>query len=271
MIVIGVSIVGGAISSAALGLPEKDDPNYQFGEFLSFGFTLPLIFLWVRFEEDRRFSSVGFRGANPVRNLLLGGRIGAVMMAAGVLVVAAMGQYDTGMSEHINVGSAAIGFLRQVSPEEAVLRGGILQTGGLQLPGGVAVFGSSVIFSDIHMGFSPIVLPTITRARRVRLLRGAGSGIIVAHLRDSHRPATTSRAHLRRPGQRQPGGELPALVRAGAGIQRAARGGDFGVEAGLIGTLALAIALVIALVCFRGKQAGRAPALPALPAVPAAA
>lgn len=54
------------------------------------------------------------------------------------------------------------------------------------------------------------------------------------------------------------------------GSNEALTGGDFGIEASLVGTLILAIALVIAFISFRRAQAGRA-AETALVATPSAA
>ena len=48
------------------------DTLYQFVEFFSFGVTLVLLLLWVRFKEGRLFSSIGFRGRNPIGKLFLG-------------------------------------------------------------------------------------------------------------------------------------------------------------------------------------------------------
>jgi hypothetical protein len=114
------------------------DTLYQFVEFFSFGVTLVLLLLWVRFKEGRLFSSIGFRGRNPIGKLFLGFVIGAVMMTGGVLVPWGLGHYVTGGSVHTNLGSAAltaviplvIVFVLQASTEEAVFRGYLLQVTG---------------------------------------------------------------------------------------------------------------------------------------------
>jgi hypothetical protein len=49
------------------------------------------LFAWVRFKEGRPFSSIGFRGENPVGKLFLGLLIGGGMMTVGVLVPWVMG------------------------------------------------------------------------------------------------------------------------------------------------------------------------------------
>ena len=84
------------------------DTLYQFVEFFSFGVTLVLLLLWVRFKERRPFSSIGFRGRNAIGKLFLGFVIGAVMMTVGVLVPWGLGHYVTGGSVHTNLGSAAL-------------------------------------------------------------------------------------------------------------------------------------------------------------------
>mgnify|MGYP007130733223 CR=1 FL=1 len=78
--------------------------------------TLILLFLWVRFKEGRPFSSVGFRGRNPVGKLLLGLAIGALMMTVAVLIAWATGQYGTGLSVHLNLGADSLVWILLLLP-----------------------------------------------------------------------------------------------------------------------------------------------------------
>jgi hypothetical protein len=67
--VIGGSGTGSAIGALVLGNPGEKDTLCQFIEFVSFGATLVGLFLWVRVKEGRPFSSIGFRGHNPIGKL----------------------------------------------------------------------------------------------------------------------------------------------------------------------------------------------------------
>ena len=264
-----IVVVGGAggqaIGSAVLGSPEPDDPKYQFGEFFSFGFTLVALLLWVVLKEGRPFSSLGFRGGNPVGKLAFGVVIGALMMAAGVLALTVMGQYETGASQHTNVGSEALAlllplavvFLLQASTEEAVTRGYMLQIGGLQLPGWVAVIATSVIFSILRVGASPLALVNIALyalfASFVAL--GQGSLWLICGIHAGWNYFQGNIFGVPVSGH----AEASSLFAFGPaeGSSDLLSGGDFGIEASLAGTVVLVVALVIAFAAYRRAEAAR--------------
>ena len=159
------------------------------------------LFLWVRFKESRPFSSIGFRGRNPIGKLLLGFVIGAAMMTIGVIAPWALGHYVTSGSVHTNVGSAALGaliplvivFLLQASTEEAVFRGYLLQVTGSQTNALIAIIGTSVFFAVIHTDFRPIVLTNITLYAVFACFVALGQGNLWL-IADCTRAGTTSRA-----------------------------------------------------------------------------
>ncbi len=271
IVAILIIVVGGAggqaVGDLVLGSPQPDDPFYQFGEFFSFGFTLVALALWVVWKEGRGFSSVGFRGGNPVGRLALGVVIGALMMGAGVLALSVMGQYESGVSGHTNLGSdalvlllpLAVVFLLQASTEEAVTRGYMLQIGGLQLPGWVAIIATSVIFSVLHVGASPVALLNIALyavfASFVAL--GQGSLWLICGIHAGWNYFQGNIFGVPVSGH----SEANSLLAFGPaeGSSDLLSGGDFGVEASLVGTVLLAIALVIALVAYRRAEAARQP------------
>ena len=201
VIVIGGSAAGSAVGALVLGNPGEKDTLYQFIEFFSFGATLIQLFLWVRFKESRPFSSIGFRGRNPIGKLLLGFVIGAAMMTIGVIAPWALGHYVTSGSVHTNVGSAALGaliplvivFLLQASTEEAVFRGYLLQVTGSQTNALIAIIGTSVFFAVIHTDFRPIVLTNITLYAVFACFVALGQGNLWL-IADCTRAGTTSRA-----------------------------------------------------------------------------
>ena len=270
IVAVGIVVVDGAggqaIGSAILGSPEPADSSYQFEEFFSFGLTLVALLLWVVLKEGRPFSSLGFRGGNPVGKLALGVVIGALMMGVGVLVLTLMGQYEAGASQHTNVGSAALAlllplavvFLLQASTEEAVTRGYMLQIGGLQLPGWVAIIATSVIFSVLHVGASPIALLNIALYALLAsfVALGQGSLWLICGLHAGWNYFQGNIFGVPVSGN----AEANSLLAFGPseGSSDLLSGGDFGIEASLVGTVILVIAAVVAFVAYRkAEQHGR--------------
>lgn len=258
-IIVGGASVGSLIGKVVLGSPTETDPTYQYGELFSFGLTLLLLYLWVRFKERRPLRSVGFRPGRDWRLLPLGFLVGAAMMAVGVLLGLATGQYAAGGSTHTLSGGSAllallpllVVFVLQGSTEETVTRGYMLQIGGRQLPGWVAVLASSVIFAVVHLDFDPMILLNIglyaVFASLVALRQGSLWMVCGIHagwnffqgnvfgLPVSGIPEATS---LWTFGPARGSSELLS-------------GGSFGLEAGLFGTVVLGAATIVAFVAFR--------------------
>ncbi|MFN8156359.1 MAG: type II CAAX endopeptidase family protein [Candidatus Nanopelagicales bacterium] len=261
-----VIILAGAFAGGALGGLVFSSPELkQFQELCIFGVTAILLFLWVRFKEGRPFSSVGFRGRNPVGKLILGVVIGALMMTAAVLVGWATGQLGTGLSVHANVGADSLVFILllllvffvQASTEEAVTRGYMLQIGGRDINGWVAILGSSVIFAVIHPGLSPIALLNIVlyAVFACFVALGQGSLWLIAGIHigwnyfqgNIYGIPVSGNAHAN------------SLFAFGptSGSNELLNGGSFGLEASLIGSAILVVALVIGVVSYRRAEAGR--------------
>lgn len=152
--------VGLLVGQAVLGHPKETESRAQFAELFAFGLIALLLILWVRLKEGRGFSSLGFRGRRPVGRFLAGLLLGAVMMSIGVLVPTALGDLATGRSTHDATGTSALGllvvllvvFIIQGSTEEIVFRGYMLPVGARQMPVWVAVLATSVIFAALHPG-----------------------------------------------------------------------------------------------------------------------
>lgn len=130
-----LGLIAGELSAQAmLGHPAATSSLHQVDEIFQFGMVAFLLFLWLHYKERRGFSSIGLRGANPLRKLTIGLLIGATMMSLGVLIPVAFGQYALGASEHAKLGMDAAVFLLplllifilQGSTEELVLRGYML-------------------------------------------------------------------------------------------------------------------------------------------------
>lgn len=263
-IVIGAPL-GGTLGLKLLGSPDEADTIHQFSEIFTFGATLLLLFLWVRLKEGRRFSSIGFRGGHAATKLGVGFLVGAAMMGVGVLVGWATGVYDNGVSEHTRLGASSLVaiiplvlvFVFQASTEEAATRGYMLQEGGAQTNAWVAILGSSVFFTVIHLTFTPLVLiNTVMYAVFASFVAlGQGNLWLIAGIHAGWNYAQGNLFGL------PVSGNVLASSLFGFGPSSASNdavsGGDYGLEASLLGTVVLAVALVVAFTAYRRAEARR--------------
>lgn len=267
IILIGL-LVGDGLGQVVLGNPAEDEPLHQFTELFMFGSVVILLFLWLHFKERRPFTSVGLRGANPVGKLLLGLLIGAGMMALGVVIPWALGQYDLGASEHGRLGLDAVNwliplllvFILQGSTEELMTRGYMLQVAGRQIPAAAAIAGTSVIFSAMHLAFEPIPFVNIFLYAVLACFVALGEGglWLVCGIHAGWNYFQGNIFGL--PVSGNPEGTSLWDFGPVAGSDDLVTGGEFGVEASLVGTGILVVALVVAFAWFRRQQARRATA-----------
>ena len=131
----------------------------QIGEIFSNGTSLLLLWLWLRFKEVRPFSSLGFRGGDALRRFLTGIGLGAGLLTLAVLSLRVLGQYQSvpvaagglsGWAALLPVVLLVLVWTVQSSTEETLMRGYLVQTGALQLPGLVAILIPALIFSGLH-------------------------------------------------------------------------------------------------------------------------
>ncbi len=260
-----IIVVGGAVG---MGIGEAvfgDDPAsvmYQYGELFIFGLTLLGLFLWVRFKEGRSILSVGLRGAGALRKFVVGLVIGAAMMAVPVILLMVTGTYESGGSEHTESGSAAllllvpllVVFAVQGTTEEAVTRGYMLQMGGRQLPGWVAVLASSIFFALIHVAFEPVILLNLTLyavfASFVALQQGslwlisgihAGWNFVQGNVLGLPVSGTAKGVSLFGLGPAEGSSDLVS-------------GGDYGLEASIVGSVVLIVATIVAWRAFSARR-----------------
>lgn len=252
-------MIGTVVGGAVLGNPAEGEPKAQYLEVFGFGITALLLFVWVRLKEGRPFSSLGFRGS---RRFLLGLVIGAAMMSLGVLIPTLLGDMATGISVHSLSGTAAIlplipllvVFILQGSTEEAVFRGYMLPMGMRQLPVWAAVLGTSVIFAVMHPGagvvgtinivlYAVFACLVVIQQGSLWLICGfhAGWNFFQGNVYGvpvSGNPEPTSVFSF---GPTAGGNELVS-------------GGAFGVEASLVGTALLLVALAVTAVALRRSR-----------------
>lgn len=262
--VVGLAI-GDLLGQAVLGHPAEDAPLHQFTEFFEFGAVVVLLFLWLRFKEGRPFSSVGLRAARPVRMLVVGLAIGAGMMALGVVIPWALGQYELGASAHGRLGRDAVlwllpllvVFILQGSTEELVMRGYMLQTAGRQLPGVAAILGTSVVFSAMHLDFEPVPFINIVLYAVSVCFVALGDGSLW-RVCGIHAGWNFFQGNIF--GLPVSGGtEGTSLWNFGpaTGSNDLLTGGAFGVEASLVGTALLTLSLAGAVRYYRRQEALR--------------
>lgn len=259
VIVVGVGALGQILGSALLGDPAPTDTRYQWIEGFVFGFTLLGLALWILLKERRPITSVGFRGSKPVGKLVGGIALGVVLMSVGVGILVLTGQYSLGSSRHTTTGADALGwllpllilFILQGSTEEAVTRGYMLQVGGRQLPGWVAVVGSAVFFTVAHLDFHPVILLNLFLfalfasfvalwQRSIWLICGIHAGWNFAQGNLYGLPIS---------GQT----EATALLTLGPTPSSNAvlTGADFGIEGGIVGPAVFLIAAAAAFTAYR--------------------
>lgn len=258
-IAVGGLLVGLIGGKALLGNPADTDSRAQFAELFAFGLIALLLISWVRLKEGRGFTSLGFRGPRPFGRFLTGLLLGAGMMTIGVLLPTAVGDLATGRSTHDTTGVASLGllvvllvvFIIQGSTEEIVFRGYMMPVAARQLPIWVAIAGPSVIFMLMHPGAGVVgtvnLLLYAVFACLLALQQGSLWMICGFHagwnffqgnvfgVPVSGNPEPTSFFTF---------GPTP-------GSRELVSGGDFGIEASLVGTALLVILIVGTLLALR--------------------
>ena len=270
--VIGGIMVGGAIGmgvyTAIIPITDGTIPA-QIGEIFSNAMSLALLWLWLRFKEVRSFSSLGFRGGGRLRRFLIGLGIGAGMLTLSVLVLMLLGQYQTvpmasggvsGLPALLPVLLLVLVWTVQGSTEEILMRGYLLQTNGLQLPGWVAILIPALIFSGLHfltpgpkepMAVVNIILFAVF-ASLVALRQGSLWLVCGIHVGWNWFQGNVFGVPV------SGNVYMTALFPMGpaAGASDLLSGGAFGVEGSLMVTVIWGIATVLAYFYFRSAQRG---------------
>lgn len=188
--VVFIIVIGGAVNVAysALIPYESGSLAAQGMEFFTNGAAVLGLWLWLRYKEQRPFSSLGFRGGRMLPKFGIGLAIGAGMSTLTVAILLLTGQYQMVPAPPNAVGGVAallpvillvIVWTMQSSTEEILMRGYLLPTSALQLPGWFAILIGGLLFSGLHFveGFLPIAGVNIilfsTLASFVALRQGA--------------------------------------------------------------------------------------------------
>lgn len=156
--IMGAASIGMGIYNSYVKVQEGS-VGAQIGEIFSNATSLLALWLWLRFKEVRPFSSLGFRGGDAPRRFLIGLGIGAGTLTLVVLSLRLVGHYQavpvaasglSGWAALLPVVLLVLVWTVQSSTEEVIMRGYLVQTGALQLPGWIAILIPAFIFSGLH-------------------------------------------------------------------------------------------------------------------------
>jgi membrane protease YdiL (CAAX protease family) len=140
-----------------------------FGLFTLFAIIIIIVFLWVRFYEGRKISSLGFTKSNWILNYLTGFGLGILMVSVVVGIIALFGNvrvvYDspnlTGIDSLGIVLIFLVGYLIQGASEEILSRGWMMQVIGARYRPWVGVIISSLLFAIFHLNNSGVTVLSV--------------------------------------------------------------------------------------------------------------
>lgn len=123
---------------------------------LTFGGTILIVFLWVRFIEKRPFSSIGFWKEQFLKKYVKGALIGFVFISVPVLLLVITGVVQLQM-QHITptvilgILGSLIAFLVQGATEEIVVRGWLFPVISVRSRIWIGVVVTSFLFGFLHL------------------------------------------------------------------------------------------------------------------------
>ena len=249
-----ITPLGTFLGRIVVGDPASTDTWYPYVDAFTALAVLLALQLWVRFKEGRPFSTIGFRPrwdwAQPLLGFVVGAGLAGVVVVLGLII----GVYQGGQTAHALNGWGAIPALIPLillqllcaSGEQAITNGYMLQMGARQLPGWIAVLGTSIIFA-MQQTLNPLALLNLalfgTFAGLVALRQG--SLWLVIGIQAGWNYCQGNIFGLPRAGIAEPA----ALFSVGAtpGTSATLSGGLFGPTTGLLATGVLGLAITIAL------------------------
>lgn len=128
--------------------------------FVSFGFVIIFVWIWVRFFEERSFITLGFNLNGALKKYLKGFFVGALMLIIVIGLMSIIGNVEIlDNSEPFGINGLGIisllllGYMVQGAAEEIIARGWQFQVIGARYKPWLGAVISSVIFALLH-GFN---------------------------------------------------------------------------------------------------------------------
>ncbi|MFJ8530892.1 CPBP family intramembrane glutamic endopeptidase [Bacillus sp. NPDC094106] len=123
---------------------------------LTFGGTILIVFLWVRFIEKRPFSSIGFWKEQFLRKYVKGALIGFIFISVPVLLLVITGVVQLQMQHMtptviLGILGSLIAFLVQGATEEIVVRGWLFPVISVRSRIWIGVVVTSFLFGFLHL------------------------------------------------------------------------------------------------------------------------
>ncbi|SDY82155.1 hypothetical protein SAMN04488156_102567 [Bacillus sp. 166amftsu] len=123
---------------------------------LTFGGAILIVFLWVRFVEKRRFSSIGFWKDNALKKYLRGAFIGFIFITIPVLILVLSGSVTLHVQQIsstfiLGILGSLIAFLVQGAAEEIVVRGWLFPVISVRSRIWIGIVVTSFLFGFLHL------------------------------------------------------------------------------------------------------------------------
>lgn len=217
------------------------------------------VFIYCRFIEKRKLSTLGFRKGGILKEYLIGMLVGTVLfsLAVGICLVTGSLKFE-GICANIAwgyLGLYFVGYLLQGMSEEVVFRGYFTVSLSRRIPIAAAVGISSVAFACAHLsnnGISVLAFVNLTLfgifAAVYMLKRGNIWGVCAIHSLWNFVQGNFYGISVSGMQKSESLMEMSSVA-----SKSLINGGDFGLEGGIAVTIVLTVAIVVML-CTKTKQ-----------------
>lgn len=223
-----------------------------------------LTFLWIKFIEKRKISSIGLGSKNVIVKYMTGFIIGFIMMSATVGVLYLFGCITIETSPKQLVGSLALmnvlfilpAWMIQSATEEIIARGWLMNVLGARYTPAIGLIISSVFFGLVHLGNPGVSFIAILNI----ILIGLFLGMYVIKTNDLwgacgiHAAWNFAQGNIF--GFEVSGGDIliGSIVDLNLKGNELISGGIFGPEAGLGATIVVSICAIIVWISLKNKE-----------------
>lgn len=229
---------------------------------LPFLFPLLLCFLWVRFIEDRKISSLGLNKDRFFKKFIKGFVIGVLMFSLVTILMWIFGVIS--LSQGLKVGVKSIpsilmilpGWIVQSSTEEILTRGWFMNVVGAKYKPVIGLIVSSVIFAVLHIFNPGIGIISILNI----ILIGFMFGLYVIYTQNLwgacgiHAAWNFSQGNIFGFSVSGLNIDSNSLIRFSTNGSNLLTGGKFGPEASIFSTVVISIGIIILLFKLKNRQ-----------------